>query len=245
MLASNVKWGVTSGAVAIRDEIPRLGTVATSTVAIGTVAIGTVAIGTVAIGTVATSVRAPSRRPLAIVVIAGCLIGLIALAAAVYVRFGHPGGEPVHIASPSSAPTCDVARSLFTNKHDADDGGPRVTVDKDPIGAKALWIPDINSSPCATALTTITAAQARRLAAAIRSAPKPRAGNYNCPGDTGVAVAIYFSYAGSGDSESVLVSLTGCEFVSMPGRSGRSVQGSLRSAIATVAPAAWLPYLGG
>jgi hypothetical protein len=71
------------------------------------------------------------------------------------------------------------------------------------------------------------------------------AGIYMCPLDDGSSVALYFGYRGGQASEVVTVALSGCRFISDPGRTSRwwlepgRVGSKFGQLLATLAPAPW------
>jgi hypothetical protein len=169
------------------------------------------------------------------------LLGSSALAACsthntvVHVRLGSLPTTEV------KGPVCAVTESepTPTRRHGL------VTVDKDPNGVTAVWLPGLNQRPCRAQRTSDPASTARRLAHDIRSAPKFPSGDIACPADDGSAVGLYFSVNGDEQPEYVRVALRGCAPVDAPGRSARRSTDALRTDLGNIAPTPWASALRG
>jgi hypothetical protein len=123
-------------------------------------------------------------------------------------------------------------------------GGPErvrglVTVDRDPQGVTAVWIPSLSQRPCRTATIRAGASVAARLAEHVRSAPGVGAGKVACPKDDGSAVELFFAYGSGHALEYVSVALRGCAFVAAPGRAARQLTIRLLRDLAGLAPQPW------
>lgn len=153
---------------------------------------------------------------------------------------GAPGGVARAVPTPLptatlKGPACVTARATLRPPRPAHG---LVTVDGDPVGVTAVWVPGLNQRPCRTAVRHYPAVVARRLAGDIRQAPRFPRGNVGCPNDDGSAVDLYFAYAHRA-TEYVAVGLRGCTSVDAPGRSSRRASGALMRDLASVAPQPW------
>ena len=122
----------------------------------------------------------------------------------------------------------------------ASDGatGPHLTVAPDPRGVTAVWIPGL-AEPCRPVVTHGNQRVASALADDIRNAPNSPLGIFNCPLDTGRRVRLYFAYGDHQPGERADVSLSGCEGISAPGRSGLTATAALGRDLLVIAPLPW------
>lgn len=161
---------------------------------------------------------------------------------------GSGGGQgvpassgPVHRQAPSVAPPA-TRGSLGCMPGVAPDAvAPRAglpTVDPDPVGVTAVWLPGLGAEPCRAVLATHGAPVATRLAADIRAAPRFLPGARSCPLDEGSEVDLYFHYRSGGD-ERVRAKLSGCTAISAPGRYLRRSTDEIRRDLASIIPPAW------
>lgn len=98
--------------------------------------------------------------------------------------------------------------------------GP-VHVDPRPFWSTAVWNPGLNSVSCRTLTTHLTREQAQAFAREINTDTSiPVGAKFSCPEDDGACVDLYFAYPGRSD-EMATIPLSGCRFVSAPGRGGR------------------------
>jgi hypothetical protein len=150
---------------------------------------------------------------------------------------------PVRAAVPmvptvaNGQPACGFSDGFPTGN----DVAGEVTVDPNPSGAIAIWLPGLDRNTCPVRVI-VDPAQAVRLAADVRSAPKIPPGVYNCPADFGVGVDLYFAYAGRAQAQLVSINLSGCTGIGAPGREGRQLPDAARAELATLAPPGWARY---
>jgi len=147
-----------------------------------------------------------------------------------------PGAQPVLTRSPTTTKSGDCVLSGGSAS------GPQITVNSSPSGVIALWLPGLDA-PCTQALTRGNAQVAGALAADIQAAPTPAPGSHSCPADTGAGVRLYFRYGPNRPAERTDISLTGCEGISGPNRTGRGSTPALRRDLIPIAPSAWVRYL--
>ena len=158
------------------------------------------------------------------------------LTATPHARLVTPSPVSLPSASPITGPFCRV------DSLGAQGGGPLVTVDRNPSGITAGWLPGLNSRSCKAVLRRGTGTQARRLANDIRSAKAEPQGPMSCPNDEGAGVELVFKYP-SGRYEQVQVLLSGCRAITDADRRPREYTQSLNDDLQPLAPAAWLAYL--
>jgi hypothetical protein len=116
--------------------------------------------------------------------------------------------------------------------------GPHLTVDPDPRGVTAVWIPGLEEA-CHPVVTHGNQQMASALADDIRNAPNSPLGIFNCPLDTGQRVRLYFAYGSHQPGERADISLSGCEGITAPGRSGRTATAALGRDLLAIAPPFW------
>jgi hypothetical protein len=86
---------------------------------------------------------------------------------------------------------------------------------------------------------------AAKLATALNDEPLVGAGIYHCPMDDLSSVVLYLGYGGSHAMEIVTVALSGCRFISDPGRRSRwwikpeRIRPSFAQLLAAFAPRPW------
>ena len=91
-----------------------------------------------------------------------------------------------------------------------------VTVDPDPSGVTAFWVPPaLNAGPCKVQITTGGSDLARQLADDIDRLPAMPA--MSCPAAVGGSISLYFTYPGQHKAELVQKDLTGCREITAPG----------------------------
>jgi hypothetical protein len=120
-----------------------------------------------------------------------------------------------------------------------------VTISPDSTSVTALWLPGLDASDCRGTTTRGARALAVELAAALDGEPAVGTGIYACPLDNGSSVVLYFGYGTRRASEAVTVALSGCRFISDPGRKSRwwlrpeRTPLSFGQILATLAPNPW------
>jgi hypothetical protein len=199
-----------------------------------------------------------STKALLVVVVP--LLSAIAIGVALIVAFGEDsGGAASSMLRPSSPPTLPISGvGPATTTATGQPCSPRqpsatslppgpgaVTVTPDPTSLTAIWIPGLDPNNCRDATTRGARAFAVALATALNSEPRVAAGIYHCPMDDGSSVVLYFGYSEGHAMETVTVALSGCRFISDPGRTSRwwikpaSARPSFAQLLATIAPSPW------
>jgi hypothetical protein len=185
------------------------------------------------------------------------LLTAIALGVALVVAFGRSSGAPPYkpvADTPPSLPTVNGGTAPETGHFCA----PRerlptslpprsgvVTISPNPTSVTALWLPGLDPSDCRAVITRGGSALAVELATALDDEPAVGTGIYACPLDDGSSVALYFGYDEGRSSQFVTVALSGCRFVSDPGRKPRwwlkpgPTPLSFGKILATLAPNPW------
>jgi hypothetical protein len=175
-------------------------------------------------------VHDPTKALLAVVV---PLLSAAVLGVALIVAFAQSSGAPPYkpaAVSPPSLPALSSGAAPGTNHLCAPrerlptslpPGSGVVTISPDSTSVTALWLPGLDPSDCQAAITRGGRALAVELAAALDGEPAVGTGIYACPLDNGSSVVLYFGYGEGRASEAVSVALSGCRFISDPGRKSR------------------------
>lgn len=154
----------------------------------------------------------------------------------------HPAvGTPVPTVAPTRAPAAVVAGDCAlqgVSAHTATTEQGLVSVDPSASGLVILWVPGLNQRPCWAELVDSGSGVARRLAAAIDTAPATTPGTTACTAADNTGAELYFQYPGR-PSERADVSLSGCEGVAAPGRDQRQLSDDLAASLLPLAPGAW------
>jgi len=205
---------------------------------------------TVGLGTSAAAARRRSLRSLSLVgataVVATVALG-VGLAVTARNDESHgaaPVSAPLPVAPPSlpaGVPICAFP-ALDSGATDAA-GSPLVTVDARPTSVTAIWLPGPDQPVCVAQTSRVDGPAATALAGLIRDASAVGDGTFNCPADHYARVRLYFAYPGRAEAEVIEVSLTGCRFISAPGRAARQTTSGIRAALRSLAPDAYQAYL--
>lgn len=155
-------------------------------------------------------------------------------------------GAPVPAMAPTRAPgTVTVSGSCTVRGAvTAVDSGVHglVLVDRLPTRVALVWVPGLDTRPCAAVLSHAGQRVARQLAAAVDTAPPvPDGMGVGVAGD-GMEVRLYFDYPGR-TAEQVTVGLGGAGHVGAPGRDLRELTDALAAVLRPLAPPAWRPRL--
>jgi hypothetical protein len=159
----------------------------------------------------------------------------------------HSSKSPVYAAIPTQPPRVSASHGLCHGSDGLDYTGNegRVWVDVNPSGAVVLWLPGMDHPPCRpSVMTSLDAAHARALAAAVRSAKAQPAGSYHCPPDNGISATVFFTYPSKAKAEVIRWAPGGCAVVTAPGRDERVLPASGAVALRP-APEPWRNYTGG
>jgi hypothetical protein len=122
-------------------------------------------------------------------------------------------------------------------------GTAALVVTPHPTGLKILWLPGLNSTACAIAMTRAGETTAAALARAITHAPAVSSGvAISCPNDDGSRAMMSFTYARHRAATRLVVDLDGCGFISQSGKEQRRTTTAVRAKLAALAPCGWRTY---
>ncbi len=150
-------------------------------------------------------------------------------------------GAPVSAVAPTRAPVAVVAGDCVLQGGTANTASSEqglVTVDRSPSGVVILWVPALNQRPCLAELVHAGPGVARRLAAAIDTAPATPRGTTACTAADNTGAETYLLYP-SKPSERADVSLSGCEGIDGPIRDQRQLSHDLVTSLLPLAPGPW------
>jgi hypothetical protein len=118
------------------------------------------------------------------------------------------------------------------------------SVSSRPTGVSVVWLPGLNDKSCKAVLVKGRSGIATALARDIDIARIiPHAGTYSCPVDDGTAARLYFTYGRHRAVQRVDADLSGCAWITAPGRGARASSSRFRRDMTTLAPSAWRPYI--
>jgi hypothetical protein len=140
--------------------------------------------------------------------------------------------ESVPTSTPRGADLCGTSPSRDGA------GGPLITVDSNPTGLISEWVSGQNVQPCQEKRFASSAAVAKELAGAIRSAAKFPSGKFNCPGFDNGMVRLFFTFRNS-PAQLVDVLISGCVAISGPERSSRRITNAVAEQLVAIAPPKW------
>lgn len=155
---------------------------------------------------------------------------------------GPVAGTPIRVlTTPASPPPTTVkGHSCFVPEEDSSGGNVPdrgvLSVDLNPVGALAEWLPGMNQRPCRAQLTQLGQTAARHLAAAVNTGQAIKVGAaYSCPAGDLSSVTLFFRYPGP-MVEMVSVELNGCGWITAPGRISRFTPPAMQTELGTLAP---------
>jgi hypothetical protein len=123
-------------------------------------------------------------------------------------------------------------------------GAAPPTVSSHPSGVTVIWLPGLNDKTCRAVLVKGGARRAGALARAIDAARfTPHAATIMCPMDDGTVARLYFSFSHRRPTQRIDADLSGCSWITAPGRGARASSSQFRSAMTALAPPAWRPYV--
>jgi hypothetical protein len=197
-----------------------------------------------------------STKALLVVVVP--LLTAIAIGVALIVAFGRDSGDaaaygrgpgsPPTVPTLGAGPTPAASHLCLPRQRSATSlppGSGAVSVTPDPTSVTAIWSPRLDPRDCRDAITSGSRTLAAELAAALNDEPLVASGIYHCPMDDGSSVVLYFGYGEGHATEIVTVALSGCRFISDPGRKSRwwikpeTMRPNFAQVLATIAPSPW------